>query len=55
MLTGFVRKNWRGGFRLPAPKAGWINLKLYLLVTNAATQSKIRNYIKYDDKYLIIS
>jgi hypothetical protein len=37
------------------PKQDAVSLKLYLLITNAATQSEIRNYIKYNDKHLIIS
>ena len=30
MQTGLGRKNWRGGFSPPAPKAGWVSLELYL-------------------------
>ena len=31
--NGLGRKNWRGGFRLPAPKVGWVrSLKLILQV-----------------------
>jgi hypothetical protein len=55
MLIGLGRKNWRGGFSPLLPKQDAVSLKLYLLITNAATQSEIRNYIKYNDKHLIIS
>ena len=30
MRTGLGRKNWRGGFSPPAPKAEWVSSKLYL-------------------------
>ena len=55
-----LKKTYRMDIRLilPAntiPKQDAVSLNLYLLITNATMQGKIRDYIKYHDKNLIIS
>jgi hypothetical protein len=49
MLTGLGKKNWKGGFRPPAPKEGWVRyLKLNLQIFTTSIYGRVGDSLLND-------